>query len=156
WSPFFLAAHLVLTCLDRLGLQVPRDGFGWAYELPVYCGSFFYGLLGIWYIWRLLRDLWGEKIATSTTYCIVLGTPVAAYLWFEAHMSHVLSMTLIAVLFYYLHQVQRKVISGLGVWLGFGVLTGLIAMVRLPDLIVGLAVAWVGITCVTLVPKIPG
>ena len=152
WLPFFLLTHAVLTCLNAFGLQVPQDGFGWAYELPVYCGSFFYGLIGIWYMWRLLRDLWGPRIATVSTFYIVTATSVAAYLWFQPDMSHIGSMTLISMLFFYLHRLQNERQTGLGTWIRVGVLTGVIGLVRAPDLLVGLAIAWVGLNSAVLVP----
>jgi len=144
WFPFFVATHLVLTSLHWLGFDVPRDGFGWAYELPVYCGSFLYGLLGIWFIWRLVKEFWGNRIGTGSIALIVLASPVAAYVWFEPDMPHILSMTLIAMLFYYLQKAYVRGVLRLRMWAGLGSLTGLIGLIRVPDLLVCLALLCVG------------
>jgi len=146
WAPFFLCAHFLLSALNVFGFEVSRSGFGWSYELPVYCGSFVYGMIGVWYIWKLLHRLWGKGIANSVSLYLILGTPVAAYLWFEPDMSHILSMTLIAMLFYYLHDLglHQGPVS-LRSWMLLGFLTGLIALVRVPDLLVGLVIVGIGV-----------
>lgn len=144
WFPFFMLAHVALTLLHFLGMQIPRTGFGLAYELPVYCGSFFYGLAGVWYIWCILKGHWGVRVATLATGLIVLASPVAAYLWFEPDMSHILSMTLIAMLFYYVERMNDGSGSGLMVWARIGILIGLIGLIRVPDLLAGITIIWAG------------
>jgi hypothetical protein len=109
----------------------------------VYCAAFAFGLLGVWYIWRLLTELWGERVSTTATALVVLASPVAAYLWFEPDMSHATSMTLIAMLFYRLQQISARRSGGFAAWAWIGGLCGLIALVRLPDMIVGIGVATV-------------
>jgi hypothetical protein len=145
WMPFFLAAHGVLTGLHHLGLNVPTDGFGYAYEFPVYCGAFLYGYLGLYFLWRLLQDLWDDRVATVTTVALALGTSVAAYLWFEPDFSHIASMALISILFYYLQRIGRAKDLRWQSWAGLGALSGLIAEVRATDVVVGIAIAWVGL-----------
>ncbi len=146
WLPFFLLAHGAVTALNALGLNLPRDGFGLAYELPVYIGSFFYGLAGLTYMWRLLRDLWGESVANVTTFYMAAATNLAAYLWFEPDMSHILSMFLISKLFYHLHEIHRDRSLDWRHWARIGVLLGLIALVRAPDVMTGLAALFVGLS----------
>jgi hypothetical protein len=146
WAPFFLLTHLALSLLGALGVDVPRDGFGLAYELPVYCGGFAYGLLGLWYMRRLLDDLWGQAVANTATAYTALATALAAYLWFEPDLSHLTSMTLITMYFYYLHCAYRtddlRVVS----WVRIGLLLGLIAAVRVPDALVGVVAVGVGMS----------
>jgi hypothetical protein len=145
WSPFFLAAHALSRGLLALGYNVPADGFGWIYELAVYCGAFFYGCVGLWYIYRLLKELWDQSVAGIATFYIALSSPLAAYLWFEPDMSHALSMALIAALFYYLYRVWTTDDRRWMMWAFLGVLAGLIAAVRIPD---GLVV--IGVLCVAV------
>lgn len=148
WSPFFLAARAAAKGLSLMGFSVPMDGFGLIYELPVYCGAFLYGLVGVFYIYRLLKELWGGSVAWFTTLYIALATPIAAYLWFEPDMSHGLSMALIAMLFYYLHRAQATENRNAGTWAFLGFLVGAIALVRAPDGLVSLAAAYVALTVV--------
>lgn len=147
WAPFFLAAHGACLLLHAGGRDVPLDGFGWAYELPVYCGSFLYGMLGLYFCWRLIRDLWGERIADSATFYIAVGTALAAYLWLEPDMSHAPSMALISALFYVLFRIHADQSLDWGRWALVGLLLGLIAAVRATDSLVVLAALLVGIQC---------
>jgi hypothetical protein len=144
WLPFFLAAHAILSLLHVLGVAVPRDGFGWAYEAPVYVGSFCYGLVGVLYTWRLLAETCDRKVAVAAVALTVLATPVAAYLWFEPDMSHLVSMALVAMLAFYLHRVGSADDARVVSWARLGALTGLIGLVRVPDLLVAGAVVLVG------------
>jgi hypothetical protein len=144
WLPIFLAAHGVVLAFRLFGVHLGNNGFGWVYELPVYCASFAFGLVGVWHIWLLLKELWGELVATVATALVVVASPVAAYLWFEPDMSHATSMTLVAMLFYRLQQIATGRRRDLAAWTWVGALCGLIALVRLPDLIVAVGVATVG------------
>jgi hypothetical protein len=146
WLPFFLAAHAAVLALNALGASIPTTGFGIAYELPVYLGSFTYGLVGVYYLRRLLLELWGERVADGASLAIALATPLAAYLWFEPDMCHVVSMFLITVLVYRLHRMQQERDRRPLSWAGAGALTGLIVAIRAPDGLVVLAAAWVGLS----------
>jgi hypothetical protein len=144
WAPVFLLAHLFWSVLHYLGLPVRLDGYGWGYELPVYVASFSFGLLGVWYLHRLLRELWGGQVASWATGYVVLASATAAYLWFEPDMSHIVSMTVIAMLTYYLHRAYRENIRRWTYWAWLGLLMGLVILLRPPNGLVGVAVLWVG------------
>ena len=138
WLPFFLLAHCLVFILIKLGFSLDVNGFGYFYELPVYIGSFIYGLLGIFFMWRLVREIFDDKIADNSVLYIVLASPVAAYLWFEPDMSHIISLFLISIFFYYLYRVYILVDQRLSSWALLGALLGLIVLVRVPDGLVGL------------------
>ena len=143
WLPFFVAAHAAVALLNGLGMNLTRDGFGLAYELPVYLGSFAYGLAGLYFTWKLLEELWGRAVAGTATALTALATGAAAYLWFEPDMCHVVSLALIALLFYRLHRIHQAQDRRPGAWAVVGALCGLIVAVRATDVFVGAAVAWV-------------
>ena len=105
-----------------------------------------YGLLGVWYMWRLTCQLWNEEVAGIAVVCTTLGTGLAAYLWFEPDMSHVISMSLISALFYYLYRIDIAASLDWRRWAGIGVLLGLIGSVRVPDLLVGIAALLTGVS----------
>jgi len=145
WTPVFLATHAVIRSLGGLGLPVSTDGFGLAYEVPVFVGAFLWGWWGVWYIWRLLKELWGAEVARFTTLAIVLAPPLAAYLWVDAGMSHAASMTLIAMLVYYLYDAWRREDLHWTSWLRIGLLCGLVVATRATDVFVGILVGYVGL-----------
>jgi hypothetical protein len=144
WMPFFLATHLVVQGLCALGFDVPANGFGWAYELPMYCASFGYGLIGLRYMRRLAAELWGGRVAAWATGYVLHGSALAAYLFFTPDLSHILSATVIAVLVYRLYRIDRDRVRTLAAWAGVGALLGLTALLR-PTNVVGVAAAsaWV-------------
>jgi hypothetical protein len=146
WSPFFLIAHAAAKGLAALGVRVPANGFGYVYELPVYCGAFFYGLVGLFYIYRLLQELWGASVARIATLYLALASPAAAYLWFEPDMSHGLSLTLIAMLFFYLYRAHATDNRSGTMWAFLGFLVGAITLVRVPDALVSIAVGCVALS----------
>lgn len=137
WLPFFLFAHCLVLILIKLGFSLDANGFGYFYELPVYIGSFIYGLCGIFFMWRLVREIFDDEIADNSVLYIVLASPLAAYLWFEPDMSHIISMFLISIFFYYLYKVYILVDQRLSSWALLGALFGLIVLVRVPDCLVG-------------------
>jgi hypothetical protein len=146
WSGFFLLAHGNVLLLRFFGWDIPADGFGLYYELPVYCGIFLLGLVGVFYIYRLVSDLWGQRVGTAATAAIVLASPLAAYLWFDPAISHSTSMCLISMLFYYLHLAHRGQDLRPLIWARIGALCGLIVATRATDIFVGFAVAWIGLS----------
>jgi hypothetical protein len=108
WLPFFVVAHLAASALTLLGAPVIRDGFGFAYELPVFVGSFAYGVLGLYVTKKLLTSLYGEGISRLCQFAILFATPLGYYLWFEPNMSHVVSSFLIATFAYQLYRIYDQ------------------------------------------------
>ena len=138
-----------ILALNSLGADIRTDGFGFPYELPVYVGSFFYGLWGLWLTWRLLQDRFNDQIAGISVFYITVATALAAYLWLEPDMSHVPSMFLISAYFYRLHLIERQQSLSLSDWGIAGCLIGLIVAVRATDLwvviaglAIGLSILW--------------
>lgn len=144
WAPLFLLAHGAVLGLRSCGLDLSANGFGYAYELPVLFGTLVLHAIGVYYIYRLVSELWIDCMPGVVVASIVLGTPLAAYIWFEPGMAHGTSMCLISVLFYYLYKAWRDRDLKWTSWAGLGALCGLIAAVRATDVFVGLAVACVG------------
>jgi hypothetical protein len=60
-------------------------------------------------------------------------------------MCHIVSLALIAVLFYRLHRIYQARDRRTGSWAVAGALCGLIVAVRATDLFVGVAIVWVGL-----------
>ena len=145
WSPFFLLSHAAILCLNQFGMGIRTDGFGFPYELPVYLGSFCYGLLGLRYMRQLITELYGETIATVSTFYVATTTALAAYLWFEPDMSHTPSMFLISALFCYLSRIHKERALDWKKWSVVGFLIGLIVSVRATDVWVLLAAVPIGI-----------
>lgn len=138
WLPFFVLAQGVAWAAAGLGLPVPDNGFGFVYELPVYIGSFLYGVAGLWVIDRILTRLFTAEIARVSVFVITFTTPAAYYLWFEPNMTHGVSLFVIAVYTYALLRVYLEGRRSAGAWLLLGALVGVIALVRPYNGLIGL------------------
>lgn len=139
WSPFFLAADAAVLTLRSTGAAIPRNGFGFAYELPVYVGSFLYGLAAIWMIRLILRRLFSGGVADLSLFAVVFATPMAYYLWFEPNMSHGVAAFLVALWMYLLLRIDCDAGHHPGLWILLGLVLGLIALVRPYNAMLGLA-----------------
>ena len=138
WAPFFILADCVVRTLSAIGVPVDRTGFGFAYELPVYIGSFLYGLAGIYVMRLTLLRILDCRTAEACLFAIVFATPLAYYLWFEPNMSHYAALFLISLWVYQLQRVyesdDRRFLS----WLLLGLVLGLAALIRPYNGVLGL------------------
>jgi hypothetical protein len=130
WLPFFLLAHLAVSGLALLGAPVATNGFGFPYELPVYVGSFLYGLLGVYLTGKLLARLYPEALGRVCLFAILFATPLAYYLWYEPDMSHVVSVFLIAAYVHRLALIYDGREERPAAWIVLGLLLGLVALIR--------------------------
>lgn len=130
WSPFFVAAHLIVLGLQHIGLRVVADGYGYAYQAAVCVGSIVYGSLGLLLIHRVMGRYYAQTaLAAAVLAC--LATNVIYYLIAEPSVSHMCSLFAVALL--------------LDVWtrsrpafcarrcLEIGLVGGLVGIVRQPD-----------------------
>lgn len=146
WAPFFLCAHSLVLFLNKLGFSISSNGFGYWYEIPVYVGSFLYGIMGVTIMLLFLSKLFDYASARYATFFIVFASPLAAYLYFEPDMSHVVSFFLISLFFYCLYSIyQSSQIKNIPekYWFFLGILFGFILLVRVPDALTGLLALFV-------------
>lgn len=130
WLPFFLVGHLAAVVLRALGAPVGASGFGYAYELPTYCGAFLYGVAGLWLIQRLVSEMFSKAVANLTTFAMLFCTPYAYYLWIEPDMSHVSAAFSIALFMYAAWRAMKRDDATIRTWAGVGATLGLVALVR--------------------------
>jgi hypothetical protein len=130
WLPFFVLGHAVVIVLRAIGVGVTPSGFGYLYELPTYCGAFFYGVAGLWLIQRLVSEVFSQQVARTAVFTMLLCTPYAYYLWIEPDMSHVSAAFTIALALYLTWRAMRRKDSRLSTWIGVGASLGLVALVR--------------------------
>jgi hypothetical protein len=138
WLPFFLVADLAVVGVKAIGVSVERDGFGYLYELPVYLGSFTFGLAGVYLMLRTLKDLFGPPIAWASTFGVLFATPLAYYCWVEPNMSHSVAMFTIAWWVWLLCRAYRALDTRWSTWVVLGIVLGLVTLVRPYNGILGL------------------
>jgi hypothetical protein len=84
WAPFLAVMHATLR-LTRPNLA---DGVSRPYEWAVGVGTAWWGSLGLWLLYRRLREGWGAPACAMTIAGLVLATPLGFYLYAHGSMSH--------------------------------------------------------------------
>ena len=130
WLPFFLAAHAGVLLLRLFGADLNVTGFGFVYELPVYCGAFLYGLAALWLVERTVAGLFSRRVAAQTLCAVLFCTPFAYYLWIEPDVSHVNAAFAVALLIYLIWRAMDRRDGRLLTWVAIGASIGLVALVR--------------------------
>lgn len=138
WAPFFVLADWGVQLVSFVSDGFPRNGFGFAYELPVYIGAFIYGFAGACLTLRMLRTLFPSPIATTSLFAVVFATPLAYYCWVEPNMSHSVAMFCVSLWLWYLCRVYQRGDRSFFGWAVLGVLLGVVALIRPYNGVLGL------------------
>ncbi|HET7698163.1 MAG TPA: hypothetical protein VFK57_20780 [Vicinamibacterales bacterium] len=136
WSPFFAAGHVAATRLRARGLDVAADGTSYPYRQAVCVAGLFYGLLGCWFSYRLVRMFFAARIAGAAVFLTVAGSFMAWYLVKEPSMTHAPSMAAVAG-FIWAWGATRTDRSLRG-WAALGLLAGFMALIRWQNLLFAL------------------
>jgi hypothetical protein len=131
-APFYLTAHYV-TVANK---SFPADGYSEPYQLAVALSTCFWAVAGLAILILLLGKWFSPVVISITTMLIALGTNYFYYASLESGMTHIPSFFCIAVsLLSMLLWWEKK--SWLYAFV-FGLSTGMIALIRLPDLVFGI------------------
>jgi hypothetical protein len=133
WAPAFLSAHIV--CLTT-GASVPglcQDGFAWLYVSAVSVASALYGFSGLYVVWRCAARLFSSGPAFWALLAVWLASPLLAYMYVIPSMPHALGFGATAAFMAMWWIVPRR--PGLLGWFVWGLLGGLLAVVRWQELI---------------------
>jgi hypothetical protein len=94
YTPFFLIAH---GCAYLFGF--PADGFSSIYQLWFDIGLWFYFLLGLIFLRKvLLKFDFSDRIATISTVAIALATNIFFYTVYDQSVTHVYNFCMINIL----------------------------------------------------------
>lgn len=124
-APFFIAAHL-LTRWTNLS----PDGFSLYYQHAAGLSGLAAVVIGIWFLQRLLRRHVSDGVTLATLATLLTGTSLYHYATFDSAWSHAFSFALFSALLERLDSWQRDPDAR---GLAIGVLSGLIALVRHPN-----------------------
>lgn len=85
WSPFFLAAHITAKVAGY-----PQDGLSLPYQVMLVFAGWFYAVLGLLLLRRLLLKFVSDKTTMWTLLLIGLGTNLFHYATYDNTMPHIL------------------------------------------------------------------
>jgi hypothetical protein len=96
YLPFFALAHV---CAKYFNYSV--NGFSQPYQFALQFSSLFYFLIGLWFLWKVLRIYFTNKVSTLTLFLISFATNIFFYLTIKAALSHIVGFTFISMFIYF-------------------------------------------------------
>lgn len=134
WTPFFGLGHAAARTLAAGGSDVKTDGTSFPYRQAVVLGGLFYGLLGLWWSYRLTRQMFSASVATASVITVGAGSFVLWYLVREPTMSHAVSMA--AVAGFTLAWTRLRARDDGRTWVLLGLLGGVMVIMRWQNVVV--------------------
>ncbi|NJD59924.1 MAG: hypothetical protein FIA98_11060 [Anaerolineae bacterium] len=132
WSPFFLLAHLFVSIV----IPAKANGFSVPYIALVSFGSAFYGMAGVFILYKVCRYYAGRFLSIITVLLTLFATPVFYYIYRQPIMPHstgffIAALLLLCTIMLIKNQIDQK-------WSGliFGVLVGLSFLLRWAGILV--------------------
>ena len=127
WSPFFLAAHTLVT---NGVLRGPADGFSPAYTGAVAYGSSFLAILGFVIAFFALKRYLGvtEGLALTAVLAVWFGTPALYYMTVAPAFAHAPSIFAVSLLVYLWLRARDK--DSVFAWVLMGFCAGLAMLIR--------------------------
>ncbi|MEA3464278.1 MAG: hypothetical protein U9R14_04390, partial [Patescibacteria group bacterium] len=97
YSPFFLTSHAYAS----LSSKYEANGYTVPYHVGLIFSAFFYFILGMYYLRKVLKRFFSENVTALTLFLVALGTNLFYYTTYEAPMAHCYSFALISIFFYF-------------------------------------------------------
>jgi hypothetical protein len=131
-SPFYMVAHGI----TKVTKNFPANGYSQPYQFAVAISTLFWAICGLIVLSILLRRWFSPVVTGITLVMIVLGTNYLYYAALGCGMTHIPTFFCIATallsMFLWLEKKSWRYAFL------FGTTTGLIALIRLPDLVFGI------------------
>lgn len=122
YSPFFFAADTFV----KNNKNYKRDGFSLPYQIAMRFFVFTMILLGLFYLYKILRIYFSENNTLFTLFLLVFGTNYYVMSFADGLMPHLSLFTLFSILLFYTikwyQQQQIKYAGIIGICLGMAVL----------------------------------
>jgi len=123
YAPFFGLAHLYTTLLgqESLGVSPP-------YKFMLLMSGFFYLVIGLFYLRKVLKKYYNDTIVTLTLISIVIGTNFLYYSALRVPMPHVYSFGLFSIFMWQTIKWYENPRFKTAIWIGL--LAGIISLIR--------------------------
>ena len=128
WAPFFAVGDRIARALAARGHAVATDGTSYPYRQAVCVAGLFWGLVGLFFCYRLARVYTTEGWAALGTSVVALGSFILWYLVKEPSMAHAPSMAAVAI-FTWLWATSRRRRTAWQ-WAALGLLSGVMGAMR--------------------------
>jgi hypothetical protein len=138
--PFFGAAHAVALVLGVAN----ADGYSRPETFLMGLGALVYTVLGLFALRAVLRRWFSDRVTAVTLVAVTLGTGLVSYFTWEATFSHAFAFFAVAVMLLCALRWFERPQSWMRAAL-LGLAIGLVVAIRLPNLVLVLAVPAMGI-----------
>jgi len=101
WLPFLMLAHEGVLLCNRLGENIPADGFSRPYRVAMALGTALYGFLALMISFALARRYVPEHWAFLATLGIWFASSLPVYMYFNPSWSHAHSAFMVALFLWY-------------------------------------------------------
>ncbi len=139
YAPFFFGGHFF-----AINSEYEADGFSAPYRFALLFSSFFFLIVGLIFLRKLLRLYFPDSIVAITILAILFGTNLLYFATFKAAMSHCYSFSLVTIFLFLTAKWYKKQHWWKTILLGF--IAGLIALIRPTNILVLLVFAFWGVT----------
>lgn len=129
YSPFFFMSHGIARLF---GMEA--YGFSPVYKIGLLVSAFFYLVIGLIFLRRILKAYFPDYMVALTIITIVLGTNLLNYATYDAPMTHVYNFAMINVFIWYTIQWYKN--PRMWTLLPLGLLAGLITLVRPSNILI--------------------
>ena len=133
WAPFFAVGDRVARNLNARGQQVATDGTSYPYRQAVCVAGLVWGLVGLFFCFRLARTIVPAGVAGLATVAVAGGSFILWYLVKEPTMTHAPSMAAVSVFTW--AWVATRGRRTRYQWLLLGLAAGLMATIRWQNVI---------------------
>ncbi|MCW3085024.1 MAG: hypothetical protein JWP12_2390 [Bacteroidetes bacterium] len=123
YAPFFFIGHVLAPAFHQ-----PQDGLSPPYQISLVFGCLFYVLLGFYFLRKLLRSYFSEKVSSLTMISVFFGTNLLWYSSINGLMSHGYLFSMLTVFIYLVVKWHRKPKVKTAVFIGLA--GGLITLIR--------------------------
>jgi len=133
WLPFFLTGHLIAHIYSWFGYPVSTDGYSFPYLVMTGIGSATYLFLGLLICYDLLRKFFSRWVALVTVNVVWLGTYLPFYAFIRSRMAHANEFFMVCLTLYAWFHIRKKPDVPILFFI-FGIISGLLGLIRLDDL----------------------
>lgn len=133
WLPFFLAGHLIAHVYSWFGYPVSTDGYSFPYLVMTGIGSATYLFLGLIICYDLLSKFFSRWVALITVNVVWLGTYLPFYTFIRSRMAHANEFFMVCLTLYAWFHIRKKPDVPIFFFI-FGIISGLLGLIRLDDL----------------------
>ena len=150
WMPFYTVGHAGARYLAARGAKVAVDGSSYPYRQAICIAGLCYGLLGLWFCYRLAARYVTPGLAAMSTAALASGSFVLWYVVKEPTMSHATSMCAVSAFVYawVVTRGRRRAWE----WAAIGLLGGLMLAIRWQNLVFMAFPAWEFVAALTAGP----